>query len=125
MKINNIDNLVHSELMSSGNGEIFSKSAVLTDLLGFNDIFVHHEILLPGHKASAPHRHTLREEMAVILVGAPTAYLGDQSFKLKEGDFFGFKPGSMEMHYLVNETSEVVKLLMICSHPADDLTIYK
>lgn len=125
MKINNIDNLIHRELMSTSSGELFSKSAVLTDLLGFNDIFVHHEILLPGHKASSPHRHTLREEMAVILTGEPTAYSGNQSFKLKTGDFFGFKPDSMEMHYLVNETSEVVKLLMICSHPAGDLTVYE
>ena len=89
MKINNIDDMVHVELVSSKSGEVFSKSAVLTELLGFKDIFVHHEILLPGRRSSAPHRHTLREEMAFILMGAPTAYLGDKIYKLKAGDFLG------------------------------------
>ncbi len=124
MKINNIDDLFHKELVSAS-GEAYSKSAVLTDLLGFEDIFVHHEILLPGRKASAPHRHTLREEMALVLVGAPTACLGDQRFQLKVGDFFGVKAGAAELHYLVNETDEVVRLLMVSSQVVGDEVIYE
>jgi len=124
MNISNLNNLMHQELVSEKTGEIYSKSVVLTELFGFQAIFVHHEILPPGRRTSAPHSHTLREEMIVVLNGSPTCHFGNQTFLMKSGDFIGFKPGSSELHYIENVTNEVVHLLVVCSHPKDDQIIY-
>lgn len=78
MTIVNLNNLSHQDLVSQTTGEVYSKSAVLTDLFEFKDIFVHHEILAPGRKTSAQHCHTLREEMVVVLLGSPLYCIGDQ-----------------------------------------------
>lgn len=73
LNINNINTLIHDQLVSADKEEEYSKSAVLSTLIGFKRLFVHHEILLPDRRASAPHRHTHREEMAIVLSGEPTA----------------------------------------------------
>lgn len=123
MKIINLNNLSHQELASPNTGETYSKSAVLTDFFDFRDIFVHHEILLPGRRTSAPHHHTLREEMVIVLNGSPICYSGKQKLQIKSGDVIGFKPDT-EPHYIENLTDEVVHLLVICSNPKDDCTVY-
>ena len=124
MKINNINDLAHQDLTSSKTGETYSKSLVLTDLLEFKDIFVHHEILLPGRRTSAPHSHSLREEMVIVLNGSPTCHLGDQTLKMKTGDFVGFSSGSSELHYIENTMDEVARFLVICSCPQGDCVVY-
>lgn len=125
MKVISLNSLSHHELVSSKTGEIYSKSAVLTDFFGFQDIFVRHEILQPGQKSSALHHHTLREEMVIVLNGFPICHFGDQKITMKPGDVIGFKPSSEESHYIENTTNdEVVHMLVICSNPKDDLTVY-
>jgi uncharacterized cupin superfamily protein len=119
----NIDSLSHKQLTSK-TGEIFSKSAVLTEFLFFQKLFVHHEILPPGKRASAPHSHTIQEEMIFVLNGYPTAHLGDRIIQLKPGDFIGFKPGVKELHFIENKTDKEVHFLVICSNQEDDQIIY-
>lgn len=124
MKVYNVNALPHQELISSATGEPFSKSALLSELFAHQDIFVHHEILPPGRRASSPHRHTHREELVFVLKGHPTAHQGDQTFQLQPGDFIRFKPGSTQLHFIENTTSEEVCLLVICSNPENDQVIY-
>ena len=63
MKIINLNKILHRELISSKTGEIYSKSAVLTDFFDFHDMFVHHEILQSGRRSALPHYHTLQEDV--------------------------------------------------------------
>ena len=123
MRVYNLSTLPHKQLVSSRTGEIFSQSAVLTDLLSCRKIFVHHEILEPGKRASAPHRHTLQEEIVLVLQGFPTAHLGEETVNLKPGDFIGFTPDSNQFHFIENPTQEEVRFLVICSKEEDDQTI--
>ncbi len=124
MDVFNVSDLHHQQLISKS-GEIFSKSAILTELFSYRKIFVHHEILSPGKKASAPHRHTAQEEMIFVLDGFPTAHLGNQAEQLKPGDIIGFKPGSQELHFIENTTNQDVRLLVICSNEEDDQVIFE
>ena len=124
MNSKNLDDLLHQELASSKTGESYSKSAVLTDVFGFKDIFVHHEILSPGQKTSAPHAHTLREELVIVLNGSPTCHIGNKILLMNSGDFIGFEPGSSQLHYIENLTNESVRLLVICSNPKNDQITY-
>jgi uncharacterized cupin superfamily protein len=123
LQVFNVSDLQHEQLISSKSGEMFSRSAILTELLSCRKIFVHHEILSPGKRASSPHRHKIQEEMIFVLEGFPTACLGNQTQQLKPGDFLGFKPGSRELHYIENTTQENVRFLVICSNEEDDQVI--
>jgi uncharacterized cupin superfamily protein len=124
MNIFNINALSHHELVSAVTGEKYSHSAVLTEYFNFQDIFVHHEILPPGRKTSASHRHTSREEMVIVLEGSPIFQVGNQVSQLKTGDIIGFSPASLEVNFIENKTNEIVKLLVICSNPPTDNIIY-
>lgn len=125
MEVNNINELPHEQLISSKTGEAFSKSAILTKLLPFQKIFVHHEILAPGKRASAPHSHTTQEEMICVLEGFPVAHLGNRTMQLKPGDFLGFTPASKELHFIENTTTQEIRFLVICSNQADDHVLFE
>lgn len=124
MEVYNVNGLQHEQLISSKTGEIFSKSAVLTELLSCRKIFVHHEILSSGKRASAPHRHTSQEEIIFVLDGFPLAHLGNQVIQLKPGDFIGFQPESKELHFIENATDKDVRFLVICSNQGNDQIIF-
>src|SRR4051812_21227998 len=89
----NVRSLTHQELRSGRTGEAYSLSAVLTEDLGFKDIFVHHEIIPPGRRASGTHFHSRREELVFVLEGRVTAWCDGQELALEPGDFLGFPPG--------------------------------
>ena len=120
MRVFNLKDVQHKEL--SSDREKFSLSAVLTDLIGFEKVFIHHDIIPQGRHSSSPHSHSLKEEMVIVLEGYPTAHLGDIAKKLKPGDFVGFKAG--EIHYLENTASVDAHLLVICSKDDKDIITY-
>ena len=124
MECYNISDLPHEQLSSLKTGEVFSCSAILSKLFTFEKLFVHHEILSPGKRASSPHHHTLQEEMIFILEGFPMAHHGKETLNLKPGDCVGFKPNSKDLHFVENNTSREVRFLVICSKPEDDQIIY-
>lgn len=118
LRSHRLDELNHHELHSSRTGEAFSMSAVLTDLLGFKDLFVHHEIILPGRRSSSPHAHSEREEMIFVLKGCVTVIAGDSSTEIGEGRFAGFQPGVT--HVVQNDTEIPAQVLVIASNPPQD-----
>lgn len=122
--ISNFAELAHRELSSVKSGERFSLSAVLTDALGFKKIFVHHEVLPPGRRASAPHTHSSQEEMIFVLKGNPTAHIGDRATRLVPGDFIGFQPGTEKLHYVENSSTDEAELLVIASRDQGDHVHY-
>jgi len=123
ISIYNIDAIVHRELTSTASGERFSLSAVISAIYNFKDLFVTHDIILPGRKSSSPHCHSQKEEMIVVLAGNPTLFLGNQRQQLKAGDFIGLEP-CKQMHYLQNHTSDEVQILTISSNPHGDIINY-
>lgn len=125
MDILNLQELNHSELKSKKTGEVYSQSAVITDHFGFTNLFVHHEILLPGIRSSSPHYHTNSEELIFVLEGNPTARYGNDIVQLKPGDFVGFKPGVPEYHVLENRSEEIVVLLVMNSNHKIDQVKYE
>jgi len=125
MKSLNVENLEHRELVNRTGTEKFSLSAALSDLVGFKDVFIHHEVLPPGRRASSSHAHSHREEMIFVLRGTPTAFLKGKSMDLRPGDFIGFPPGSDNFRFVENRTEQDVTLLVIASNPKEDRVIYE
>lgn len=124
MQAYNVADLPHELLSSAKSGEIFSKSAILSELFSCTKLFIHHEILAPGRRDSSPHRHTTQEEVIFVLEGFPTAHIGDKAISLKPGDFLGFPLSSHELHSIANETKSDVRYLVICSKESDDKVVY-
>jgi uncharacterized cupin superfamily protein len=113
----------HRELVSARTGERFSRSGVLTDLLGFKDLFVHHEVIPPGRRSSSPHAHTHQEEMIFVLEGEVVADYQGSSTVLRVGDFMGFPPGCEHIHFVRNDSQHVARVLVIASRPAQDAVV--
>jgi uncharacterized cupin superfamily protein len=111
----------HQELRSP-TGEAFSLSAILSDAVGFKDIFVHHDIIPPGRRSSGKHAHSHREEMIVVLKGQIVTHIGSKAFTLNAGDYMGFSPG--EVHFAANEGETPAEVLVIASNPVEDRVSY-
>lgn len=118
-----LSDLDHRELQSSRTGEKYSLSAVLTDVLGFKGVFVHHDVIPPGRRASGLHAHSAREEMVVVLEGMVTAFLGSERHVLHAGDFIGFPLGPGNAHYVQNDGNDTARILVIASNPSEDEVI--
>jgi uncharacterized cupin superfamily protein len=114
----------HQELCSQRTGEKFSLSAVLTDELGLKDMFVHHEIIPPGRRASGTHFHSHREEMVFVIEGTVKAWCNGSEVILESGDFVGFPPGENNAHHLANDADTPARVLVIASNPAGDQVGY-
>ena len=122
----NLINLLDLEYQEmSTKSEKLSHSAILTTLLDFQDIFVHHEIIPPGRRSSSPHYHTHIEEMFIVSEGTPTFHYADKNFMAKPGDFIGFPPGERKLHYIINQSSADARVLGICSKSPFDQTQYE
>lgn len=111
MKILSRAHFNHTQLSSQATGEEYSLSAVLSELLGSKQLFVHHDIIEPGHKSSASHRHTLIEEVVSIVKGTATVVEGKSETAVSEGAVVLFDPKEQATHYLVNNTNQIVETI--------------
>lgn len=118
----NVRKTEHTSLVTP-EGETLSNSLVLTNFFNFKDLFVHHEILDPGKRASRAHAHSHREEMIFILSGKCEINQGGIKAVLEEGDFVGVLPNS-EPYFISNNFKDEVKFLVICSNPKEDQVFY-
>lgn len=113
MKLVRREDYLHQKLKSQQTGELYSDSFVLSEALESKDFFLRHEIVHPGHKTSAPHFHEHTEEVIYVVKGSPTAVEGEQRCLLHPGSALCFAAGSKRFHFLVNETKDVVELLVL------------
>lgn len=111
LKIVAQNQLNHIQLMSEKTKEIYSFSAIVSQLLGSKQLFIHHDIITPGQKSSGPHRHTIIEEVVYILKGTATVVEGVNTVTIGEGSFAFFDPQAKELHYLVNQTQQNIETL--------------
>jgi len=121
----NIRGIPPTQVQSGRTGELFTLARSLTDGTGVSAFSLIHEELRPGHRTSSPHSHTKKDEVYVILSGTPTVYVNEEKRTACSGDYIIFKSGLKEVHYLANETREIVELLVISSCPPDDIVEYQ
>lgn len=122
--IANIHDAVAMEVRSTTTGEPFTTARKLTEGTGISAFSVIHEELAPNRRASSPHAHTKLDEMYIVLSGNPTVHINSQSRCLSPGDFVVFRPQNGGLHWIANESSDVVALLRVASCPGDDVVVY-
>lgn len=125
MKTGRISDLPPSTVKSSRTGEVFTLTRFLTEGTSITDFSVTHETLSPGRRSSSPHFHSHKDELYLVLEGAPTVHYHGKQRLLSAGDFVVFESGSQHAHYLSNDTTSPVQLLMIASCPEKDDVHYR
>ncbi len=123
LRVVNLNELVHHELSSSSTGESFSLSAVVTDALQIGSMFIHHDIIPPGRRASGAHRHTTRDEVVVVLSGRVRAWHAGAEVVLHEGDALALPAASDDDHYIANDGTNAAVILVIAPSAPEDVVL--
>jgi uncharacterized cupin superfamily protein len=106
MKIVYKDQLDHVQLTSQKTAESYSLSAIVSDALDSKQVFIHHDIISPGRRSSAPHRHTLIEEIVYVSKGSVIVVSGEDEIHAPEGSFILFDPKDSVTHNLINKSGQ-------------------
>lgn len=123
MNIGNLTQLTEFE-MKTPSGEKLSLAYSLSDFANIKTLLVHHEVLLPGRRASGAHFHSVKEEISIVLSGTPSVWLDGRTCALKAGDFVGFNAREQVAHMLLNTSDEPAIILTIGTNPRDDVTTF-
>lgn len=115
--------LPEKQLQSSLAKQTYSNVRSLSEAFQLKHLLIHHETLLPGKQASAPHYHSHKEELIYLLEGEAIAIIGEEKHLMKAGDSIGFPP-SNSPHQLINNSHKLVVYLTIGTCPENDQTIF-
>ena len=96
-----------------GDSETFGTGAALGKAFGLNRIAINYEVLAPGDRSSWPHAHSEEEEFILILEGTPQIWLDGNVYDLAPGDCVGLPPGTGHAHTLINNSSNIVKAIVV------------
>jgi uncharacterized cupin superfamily protein len=94
------------------------------DYGGGSHLGVSMEVLEPGKQAYPMHLHLLEEEHLLILEGAATLRLGDQSFEMAAGSCVCFHAGQKAAHALINSTDAPCRYLIIGERHPHDVVVF-
>ncbi|MGD8930308.1 MAG: cupin domain-containing protein, partial [Lysobacterales bacterium] len=84
----------------------------LGDLTGLTGIGFHIIEVEPGYESTELHMHHHEDECVYILDGEAEATVGDSRFRVKQGDFLGYRAGG-EPHKLKNVGASVLRCIVV------------
>jgi len=122
--IRNLEELPSSREAYDGDTELLSVGIPLARALGLARLGVHHESLPPGSRTSWPHAEETEEEFVLVLEGFPQVWLDGVLHDLRPGDSVAFVPGTGIAHTFINNSSAVVRLLVVGERRADNRVFY-
>jgi uncharacterized cupin superfamily protein len=104
-RVVNVDEL---SLEHGTQGDKFEwRSARIGPQLGAKDLGYSYDVVPPGKRACPFHSHRAEEEMFFIVKGTGTLRYGDETRKVRAGDFICCPTGGPETaHQLVNDSKE-------------------
>ncbi len=79
--------------------------------------------ILPDHESTETHVHYHEDECVYILEGEADAIIGNETHKVKAGDFIGYRAGG-EPHNLRNTGTEVLKCIVVGQRLDHDVADY-
>ena len=95
----------------------------LGDLTGLTGIGFHIIEVQPGHESTEMHKHYHEDECVYILEGQAQAYVGEEVFAVKAGDFIGYRAGG-EAHKLLNDGDLILKCIVVGQRLDHDVADY-
>jgi uncharacterized cupin superfamily protein len=95
----------------------------LGDLTGLTGIGFHIIEVAPGHESTEPHVHYHEDECVYILDGEAQAMIGDETYRVRAGDFIGYRAGGAA-HQLWNTGTSVLRCIVVGQRLAHDVADY-
>jgi len=95
-----------------GSEELLSIGSPIGRELGLVAIGLHVETVPPGRRTSWPHAESAEEEFVFVLEGHPQAWVDGHLHDLGPGDLVAFPAGTGVAHTILNNTDDVVRLLV-------------
>ncbi|MDH3643481.1 MAG: cupin domain-containing protein [Gammaproteobacteria bacterium] len=92
--------------------------------LGGEHLGVRIEELPPGSNSSYHHYHTAEEEHVLVLEGAATLHLGDETVEIGKGDHVLFPAGEEVAHHIENSSTDSFTYLVFGERRQDDVVMY-
>jgi uncharacterized cupin superfamily protein len=118
-RVINIDEL---KLEPFEQGELFkSDCARVAPLLGGHDLGYSYDVVPPGKRSCPFHSHRAEEEMFFIVKGAGTLRYGNETRKVRAGDFICCPTGGPETaHQIINDSdAELAYISVSTMMPAE------
>ncbi len=111
-RVRNIDELT---LESFEQGEKFAGAGTRVGaLLGAKDLGYSYDVVPPGKRSCPFHSHRAEEEMFFIVKGSGTLRYGNESRKIRAGDFICCPTGGAETaHQIVNDSDADLAYLSV------------
>ncbi len=125
LKITKPSDFKHEQLKNQKTGELYSLSDLISQNIGSNQLFFHHDIIPPSLKSSGPHRHTIIEEVVYIIKGSVTVVTGDNQTVLNAGSVVYFDPNEKENHHIINHTDHNAETITFSISSEFDRVIYE
>ena len=94
----------------NANAQRMNKS--LGDLTGLTGFGFHIIEVAPGYATTEMHMHYFEDECVYVLAGTADASVGEEVFKIKAGDFLGYRAGGLA-HTIVNTGSTVLRCIVV------------
>jgi uncharacterized cupin superfamily protein len=95
----------------------------LGDLAGLTGFGFHIIDVEPGHETTEHHVHYHEDECVYVLSGEATAFIGDDSFPIKAGDFIGYRKDG-QAHSIKNTGAEVLRCIVVGERLSHDVGDY-
>ncbi len=95
-----------------GSDEILSFGAPVGRKLGLKKLGIHVEVLPPRRRTSWPHAESDEEEFAYVISGTPHVWIDGHIHALVPGDFVALPAGTGIAHTFINDSDDVVVLLV-------------
>lgn len=105
----------------NSNAKRLNKS--LGDMTGLTGLGFHIIEVPVGCSSTEHHKHYFEDECVYILEGTGTAYIGEDEFPIRAGDFLGYRAGG-EAHHLVNDGSGPLKAIVVGQRLDHDVADY-
>jgi uncharacterized cupin superfamily protein len=122
-RVVNIDEL---QLEPGTKGDKFAwRSARIGPKLGAKDLGYSYDVVPPGKRACPFHSHHAEEEMFFIVKGSGTLRYGNETRKVRAGDFICCPTGGPETaHQLVNDSTEELAYISVSTMAVAEICEY-
>src|SRR6185312_3405306 len=102
-----------------------AKIGFISALIGAKKLGFNLTLVPPGKRAFQFHNHRINEELFFILEGEGEVRIGDETFKIKKGDFIAHPPGGPETaHQIINTSDAEMKYLSFSTKEGPEICDY-
>ena len=117
-------NSIYSEQYDSMGENPWEGGAYSSWLPGGKDLGASLYVLKPGATTGYYHFHHGIEEMLILIEGQPSLRTPQGQRKLDMGEVVHFKKGAEGAHQIINDTDEVVRLVIVSNEASPDAVEY-